>query len=112
MKRQLAEKATLEKDTEETERGYESTGSVITVINTKRSYAEVAKRDRKGTETRLTTPPPSAGSVVTTTLPSRLPSPPPTAKVRGVVMQELHSPTNQRRWIEEGNEGVTIMGIR
>ena len=62
-KRQLAEKATPEKT--ESESGYESTGPVITVINTKRSYAEVAKRKRKGKENSQTTPPPSAGSVVT-----------------------------------------------
>ena len=45
--------------------GYESTGSVIMVTNTKRSYAELAKRNRKGKENSQTTPPPSAGSVVT-----------------------------------------------
>ena len=33
-----------------TESGYESTGSVITVINTKHSYAEVAKRKGKEKE--------------------------------------------------------------
>ena len=115
LKRQRAEKATPEKEIE-SESGYESTGSVITVINTKRSYAEVAKRKGKGKgKEKGPTTPPSAGSVVTTAPPSRPPSPPPTAKARAVVMHAapLHyKPGTMRRWIEEDNKGVEIMGIR
>ena len=72
MKRQLAEKATPEKATPEnteSESGYESTGSVITVINTTRSYAEVAKRKGQGKEKSPNTPPPSPRSVVATAPP-------------------------------------------
>ena len=49
-KRQLVEKATPEKEMDQptSESRYESTGSVITVINTNRSYAEAARR--KGNE--------------------------------------------------------------
>ena len=54
--RQLDEKSSTEKEARPpvspapTQRGYESTGSVITAINTKGSYAEVAKRKGKEKE--------------------------------------------------------------
>ena len=75
----------------------------------KRQVAEKATPEKTESESGYE----STGSVVAKAPPSR--PPPPTAKARAVIMHAAplcYKPGTMRRWIEEDNKGVEVMGIR
>ena len=126
--RQLAEKASPEKKSRPkaspapTESGYESTGSVITVINTKHSYAEVVGRKGKDKEKKKEGPTEGLlghrGGTTPGPLPLQRPpnrTPPMLKRAQAVVMDAAplrYKPGTMRQRIEEHNRGVEIIGNR